>query len=39
MIEYLDVATKATLHQIIYGFVIVFAVALFMNSIGEKLRS
>jgi hypothetical protein len=39
MIEYLDVATNATLHQIIYGFVIVFAVALFMNSIGEKLRS
>ncbi len=39
MIEYLDAATKATLHQIIYGFVIVFVVALFMNSIGGKLRS
>ena len=39
MIEYLDAATKATLHQIFYGFVIVFVVALFMNSIGGKLRS
>ena len=35
MIEYLDTATKTTFHQIVYGFVMVFAIALFMN--GKKL--
>lgn len=39
MIEYLDAATKTTFHQIVYGFVIVFAIALFMNSVGRKLRA
>ena len=39
MIEYLDTATKTTLHQIVYGFVIVFAIALFMNGVGKKLRA
>ena len=37
MIEHLDIATKTTFHQIVYGFVVVFAIALFMNSIGRKL--
>lgn len=39
MLEYLDVATKTTFHQIVYGFVVVFAIALFMNSVGRKLRA
>lgn len=39
MIEYLDTATKTTFHQIVYGFVIVFAIALFMNGVGKKLRA
>lgn len=39
MIEYLDTATKITFHQIVYGFVIVFAIALFMNGVGKKLRA
>lgn len=39
MIEYLDAATKTTFHQIVYGFVVVFAIALFMNSVGRKLRA
>ena len=39
MIEYLDIATKTTFRQIVYGFVIVFAIALFMNGIGRKLRA
>ena len=34
MIEYLNTATKTTFLQIVYGFVIVFAVALFMNGAG-----
>lgn len=32
-------ATKTTFYQIVYGFVIVFAIALFMNGIGRKLRA
>lgn len=39
MIEYLDIATRTTFHQIVYGFVIVFAIALFMNNVGRKLRA
>ena len=39
MIEHIDIATKTTFHQIVYGFVIVFAIALFMNSVGRKLRA
>ena len=39
MIEYLDIATKTTFHQIVHGFVIVFAIALFMNGIGRRLRA
>ena len=39
MVEYLDEATKATFNQIVHGFVIVFAIALFMNGIGRKLRA
>lgn len=39
MLEYLDVAVKTTCCQIVYGFVIVFVVALFMNAVGKKLRS
>jgi hypothetical protein len=39
MVEYLDEATKATFNQIVHGFVIVFAIALFMNGIGRRLRA
>lgn len=39
MIEYLDIATKTTFHQIVHGFVIVFAIALFMNGVGRRLRA
>ena len=39
MIEHLDIATKTTFHQIVHGFVIVFAIALFMNGVGRKLRA
>lgn len=38
MIEYLDMATKATIHQIVHGFVVVFAIAIFMNGVGRRLR-
>ena len=30
MVEYFDMATKTTFRQIVYGFVIVFAIALLM---------
>ena len=39
MIEHLDMATKNTFHQIVYGFVIVFVIALFMNGVGRRLRA
>jgi len=39
MLEYLDAATTTTFHQICYGFVIVFLVALFMNGVGLRLRA
>ena len=38
MIEYLDVATKTAFHKIVHVFVVVFAIALFMNGIGRKIR-
>ena len=37
MIEYLDAATRTTVHQIVHGFVVVFAIALFMNGVGRWL--
>ena len=39
MLEYLDVATKTTLHQIFSGFVVVFIIALILNKIGRNLRN
>ena len=39
MVDYLDTAIKTTFHQIVHGFVIVFAIALFMNGAGKKLRA
>jgi len=38
MLEYLDVATKTTLHQIFFGFILVFLAALFINRTGRRLR-
>ena len=39
MIEYLDAATRTTFRQIVHGFAIVFANALFMNGVGRRLRA
>lgn len=38
MLEYLDGATKATVHQIFSGIVVVFLIALILNKIGRSLR-
>lgn len=38
MLEYLDVATKATLHQTLFGFGFIFAIALILNRVGRSLR-
>lgn len=37
MLEYLDIATKATLRQVIFGFGFIFAIALILNKIGRNL--
>ena len=39
MLEYLDIATKTTAHQIFSGFVVVFIIALILNYIGKALRN
>lgn len=39
MLEYFDLATKATMHQIFCGFGEVFIIALILNRIGRALRN
>lgn len=39
MLEYFDIATKTTMHQIFSGVVVVFIIALVLNRIGRGLRN
>lgn len=38
MLDYLDAATEATLHQVFFGFGFMFVIALILNKVGRSLR-
>ncbi len=38
MLDYLDAATEATLHQVFFGFGFTFFIAMILNKVGRSLR-